>query len=64
MIDLRPEGEFRWLERIFRGKDYVYQKCALENVTVENLITPQTFRKMIYLVVGGFLRYDETLPDE
>ena len=31
VIDLRSEGDFRWLERIFRGKDDVYQKCALEN---------------------------------
>ena len=31
MIDLGSEGDFRWLERVFRGKDDVYQKCALEN---------------------------------
>ena len=36
MIDLGSEGDFRWLERVFRGKDDVYQKCALESEKCED----------------------------
>ena len=62
MIDFGSEGDFRWLERVFRGKNDVYQKCALKQENNENLTPSHSSHP--HLVVGGFFWDDEALPDE